>query len=184
MRRNVAAALVLAASIWLGLVPAPARAHDGTHAASTVPVGQAWGFTLPTLDGGRFVQASAHSGPVLVNFWGKDCGPCIAELPRLEAFAKANPSWTVLLVGTDAPADAREFVQRHGVGLTVLRPGANVAALMRSAGNRSGGLPFTVALRVNAGEARESRICDGQLGELTPPALARIAAACADHPVR
>ena len=181
MRRNVTTAFVLAALVWLGLGATAARAHDGAHAASTVPVGQAWSFTLPTLDGGRFVQVSALRGPVLVNFWGKDCGPCIAELPRLEAFAKSNPSWTVLLVGTDATADAREFVQRHGVGLTVLRPGAKVTALMRNAGNRSGGLPFTVALRV---DTRESRICDGQLGELAPPDLARIAAACADHPVR
>lgn len=160
---------------WLVFGAASAFAHGDAHAPGTLPVGHAWNFTLPTLDGSRFVQAAALSGPVLVNFWGKDCGPCITELPRLEAFAKANPSWTVLLVSTDAPADAREFVQRHGVQLDVLRPGANVAALMRSAGNRRGGLPFTVALRA---DTREARICHGQLGELAHADLGRIAAAC------
>ena len=166
-------AALLAAGMAVGV--APVWAHEGAHSAAALPLGHAWDFTLPTLDGSRFVQASALGGPVLVNFWGKDCGPCIAELPRLQAFAKANPQWTVLLVSTDAPADAREFVQRHGVTLTVLRPGANVGALMRSAGNRSGGLPFTVALRA---ETREARLCGGQSGELAQPDLERIAAAC------
>lgn len=149
----------------------PARAHNGSHAPGAVLVGHGWDFTLPTLDGSRFVTASSLAGPVLVNFWGMDCAPCIAELPRLQAFAAAHPQWTVLLVSTDAPARAQEFVQRHGITLTVLRPGANVAALMRSAGNRSGGLPLTVALR-------QGRLCDGKLGELTDPDLAQIAARC------
>ena len=77
----------------------------------------------------------------------------------------------VRLVSTDAPADAREFAQRHGGKLTVLRPGANVGALMRSAGNRSGGLPFTVALQ-------DARICHRHLGELGEAELAAIASAC------
>ncbi len=170
--------VVLAACMALGV--GPASAHDGAHAPGAVPVGQAWDFTLPTLDGSRFVQASASKGPVLVNFWGKDCGPCITELPRLQAFANANPKWTVLLISTDAPADARAFVQRHGVQLPVLRPGGNVVALMRSAGNRSGGLPFTVALTPGT---QQARLCAGQLGELAAADLGRLAAAC-DTPGR
>jgi outer membrane receptor for ferrienterochelin and colicins len=95
----------------------------------------------------------------------------LAELPRLQAFAQANPHWTVLLVSTDSAAIAREFVQRYGVTLPVLRPGGHVAALMRSAGNRSGGLPFTVALR-------SARICDAQTGAVEPADLQRMAQAC------
>ena len=156
------------------------QAQDGPHAAKPVApatpaivatAGQAWDFTLPSLDGSRFVQASGITGPVLVNFWGRDCPPCVVELPRLQAFARANPHWTVLLVSTDSPAIAREFVQRHGVTLPVLRPGGNVAALMRSAGNRSGGLPFTVALR-------STRICETQTGAVEAVDLQRMAQAC------
>lgn len=176
----IPAGLCVALSICWGLTAAPARAHAGAHhsarsAASAAPVGQPWNFTLPTLDGTRFVEASAIKGPVLVNFWGKDCAPCITELPRLHDFAKANPQWTVLLVSTDSPADAQAFVQRHGVQLTVLRPGANVAGLMRSAGNRAGGLPFSVALRVNNGDAR---ICRRHLGELSEAVLSALSSAC------
>jgi len=157
------AATVLAASVM---------AHDGAHPKSKAGVAPAsWDFTLPTLDGTRFVQAARIAGPLLVNFWGRDCAPCVAELPRLQAFADANPHWTVLLVSTDAPGDAREFVQRYGVTLPVLRSGANVAGLMRSAGNRSGGLPFSVAL---AGAA----VCSTQAGELGTADLERWAREC------
>lgn len=169
MRRSWLLFLLLLAAM-LASAP-PARTHTGPHAPGAVPVGHGWDFTLPTLDGSGFVTASSPAGPVLVNFWGVDCAPCIAELPRLQAFAAAHPQWTVLLVSTDAPARAQAFVQRHGITLTVLRPGANVMALMRSAGNRSGGLPFTVGLR-------QGRLCDGQLGELAESDLARLAARC------
>ena len=124
-------------------------------------------------EGSRFVQASALKGPLLVNFWSRDCGPCITELPQPQAFSKPHPRWTVLRVSTDAPADTREFVQRHAVELSVLRPGANVAALMRGAGNRSAGLPFTAAVR-------GARLCAGQSGELSMPDLQRITSACTE----
>lgn len=167
-----------AGALLLAAVAMPLLAHDGAHvpgAPGAPTTGRAWNFTLPTLDGSRFVQASTINGPVLVNFWGKDCGPCITEMPRLAAFARANPQWTVLLVSTDAPADASSFLRRHGVQLPVLRPGANVAALMRTAGNRSGGLPFSVALR-------EGRVCATQAGELHESDLQRLQHAAANCP--
>ena len=119
----------------------------GAQPAGRPQAGLAWDFSLPALDGGRFVRLSDQQGPVLVNFWSRDCPPCVTELPRLQAFADAHPTWTVLLVSTDTPAAATEFVRAHAITLPVLRPGGNVAALMRSAGNRVGALPFTVATR-------------------------------------
>lgn len=167
-----------ACALALAVAAMPLLAHDGAHvsgAPGAPTAGRAWDFTLATLDGSRFVQASAINGPVLVNFWGKDCGPCITEMPRLAAFAKTHPQWTVLLVATDAPSDASSFVQRHGVQLPVLRSGANVAALMRTAGNRNGGLPFSVALR-------DGRVCVTQSGELHESDLQRLLHAVANCP--
>jgi thiol-disulfide isomerase/thioredoxin len=156
----------------LALCAGPSLSRDGGHGTQTSPTGQRWDFTLPALDGSHFVQAAALRGPVLVNFWGRDCGPCITELPRLEAFAHANPTWTVLLVSTDPPNVATEFVRRIGLKGIVLRSGANVAGLMRSAGNRQGALPFSVGLH-------EGKICRTLLGELHEADLARWSAACA-----
>lgn len=142
---------------------------QGAHAGG-VP---AWDFTLATLDGDRFVQASGLPGPVLVNFWGDECPPCVAELPRLQAFARRQPGWTLLLVATDAPQEARAYLKERGITLVGLKGGPDVAVLMRSAGNRSGGLPFTVVLR-------DGHICQSHEGELSEAALERVGVACGD----
>ncbi|HTZ20415.1 MAG TPA: TlpA disulfide reductase family protein [Opitutaceae bacterium] len=107
----------------------------------------AWDFTLPTLAGDRFVRASRLAGPVLVNFWGSQCPPCIEELPRLQAFAGDHRNWTVLLVCTDPPQEARVFLDRHHITLIALRAGTNVIGLLRAAGDARGALPFTVLLQ-------------------------------------
>lgn len=127
----------------------------------------AWDFTLPTLAGDRFVQLSKLSGPVLVNFWGRDCAPCVAELPLLQTFAQANHGWTILLVCTDPPPDARIYLLKHNITLPALKSGANVVALMSAAGNRRGGLPFTVVVR-------EGRVCQTHEGGLTAADLEAI----------
>ena len=143
---------------WLPALGAAALL--GASLAARAEQQLAWDFTLPTLAGDRFVQVSKLSGPVLVNFWGRDCAPCVAELPLLQTFAQANPGWTILLVCTDPPPDARVYLQKHNITLPALKSGANVVALMSAAGNRRGGLPFTVVVR-------EGRVCQTHEGGLT-----------------
>lgn len=139
-------ALLAAFVVWSG----SARAADRA----------AWDFTLPTLEGDRFVKLSILSGPVLVNFWGRDCPPCVAELPRLQAFAQANHGWTILLVCTDEPQEARVYLQKHALTLPALKSGANVVGLMHAAGNRRGSLPLTVVVR-------EGKLCQTHEGGLS-----------------
>jgi outer membrane receptor for ferrienterochelin and colicins len=155
-------------------VAALAGAFAVAIAASAGPAageGARWSFSLPALDGERFLGPADFRGPVLVNVWGIDCPPCVAELPRLQAFALAHPDWTVLLVATDAPADARRFLQQRGIALPAVRAGAAAAGLMRQAGNRSGALPFSAAVR-------DGRICRAGTGEWHGADLGRAVAAC------
>lgn len=166
--------LVLAVPIVL--FSSLAQSHDGQHGkvgvdSSVLQTPQRWDFTLATLDGKRFVQASKITGPLLVNFWGRDCPPCVAELPRLQAFARNNPNWTVLLVTTDAPADAAAFLEQRKINIPSLRRGSNVVGLMRAAGNRQGALPFTVTMH-------EGNVCRTELGEVSDAQLAAIVAHC------
>lgn len=132
--------------------------------ALTAGPAQAWNFTLADLAGERFITLSRIEGPVLVNFWGRDCPPCVAELPRLQAFAQANPQWTVLLISADAPQDAQRFLAQRGITLSALRGGPAVGSLMRKAGNRRGGLPFSASLQAGA-------LCRNHLGELNDASL-------------
>ncbi|MDR5172526.1 TlpA family protein disulfide reductase [Methylobacillus flagellatus] len=141
---------------------------SGSHAAAE----PAWDFKLPTLDGTRFVELRQVAKPVLVNFWGVDCPPCVAELPMLDQFAAQRPDWSVLLVNTDSAAMAQRFLDQHPVSSTVLRPGMNVTGLMRKAGNKIGVLPFTVALDKN------EHICFRKPGALTVKDLEKITADC------
>lgn len=155
-----------------------AVAHDGhashgiarvaTAAASKHPI---WRFTLATLQGDRFVRSTDFNGPILVNFWSRDCAPCIAELPRLQAFAKANAEWTVLLVATESAHDAQAFLNDRGITLTSLRAGADARALLRVAGNPSGALPYSHA-------QRENGACFAKLGELSELDFEQLSAGC------
>ena len=149
---------------WLALLAGVAAAAPAAERAG-------WDFDLATLEGDRFVQASQIAGPVLVNFWGRDCPPCVAELPRLQAFARDQRDWTLLLVATDPPQEARVFLQRRGITLPALKSGPNVVPLMRAAGNRTGGLPFTVALR-------DGHVCRIHEGELSDAALEDLRVSC------
>lgn len=170
--RTAAAALV---AVLCSATPARhAEAADHAHperGTDTRTLRAPWAFRLPSLDGSRFVQSSDLRGPLLVNFWSTDCPPCVAELPRLQAFAATHPDWTVVLVATDPVAPTREFVTRMNLRLQVLRPGANVVALMRSAGNRHGALPFSLALV-------DGLVCERQIGALSDEDLAAWSAAC------
>jgi outer membrane receptor for ferrienterochelin and colicins len=168
-----------------------AQAHEGPHsspagnpstgssttAQSPLAVAKGWDFTLPTLNGDRFVRLRDATGPVLVNFWGVDCPPCVAELPMLLAFARAQPGWTLLLVGTDPPAAARAFAARLPQPLPpnvlLLRGAAQARALLRGAGSRHGGLPHSVALLPGSAEA-----CAQHAGMLTDAWLLNTVAAC------
>ena len=42
--------------------------------------------TLPCLGGGPDVDLSALRGPLIINLWQANCGPCRKEMPALEAF--------------------------------------------------------------------------------------------------
>ncbi len=158
LRSTLAAALLAAAAL-------------SAQAAPLRPLPADWDFTLPSLDGERFVTASKEPGPLLINFWGVDCAPCLAELPLLQELAEGTSGWRVLLVATDPPADALRMLQRLHVTLPGARGGQGARALMRDAGNTHGALPFSVLMR-------DGRACAHHLGVVNEWTLPKLLAQC------
>ena len=63
--------------------------------------------------GTAFVRLDDHAGrPVLLNFWGSECPPCIAELPLLFAQAPRHPGLQFLGIAVDQRAAATRFLAR------------------------------------------------------------------------
>ena len=108
MKRILTIALVFMLSLVLILV----------SCSSPVPqVGkQAPDFQLPSL-GGQSVSISDFQGkPILLNFWATWCGPCLQEMPLLQAIfeEQLDNSLVMLAINIGEPAPAVNNFMRNG----------------------------------------------------------------------
>lgn len=131
------------------------RAGDGSPGAAEA----LWklSFTMPA--GGELAMASLRGRPVLVNFWATWCPPCVEEMPLLDAFAQQQGAkgWQVVGLAIDQPTSVRQFLARTPVRYPIGLAGLEGTELVRSLGNTSGGLPFTVVLGPD-GTVRQRRM--------------------------
>ena len=93
----------------------------------SAPRGPAVGTALPpldagmrTLDGQAFADALLRGHRTLLSLFFAECVPCIAEVPALNAFAKAHPGVPVYSMTFDDAATGREFVRKRGLEVPVV----------------------------------------------------------------
>lgn len=96
---------------------------DRSHAGSPAP-------NFPFIDAhGKVMTLHSFKGPVLLNLWATWCGPCVKELPTLDALAKREAGrLTVVTLSQDMDASkaAPFLAERHLVNI-----GAYTDASMR-----------------------------------------------------
>lgn len=104
-------------------------------------------ITLPALDGRPAdLRALLAGRPALINVWASWCGPCIKEMPLLDAFHREQAPNGVQVFGIalDDAAAVRGFLDRTPVSYPVLIEAAGPADAGVRLGNPRGVLPYSV----------------------------------------
>jgi thiol-disulfide isomerase/thioredoxin len=123
--------------------------------------------SFPDLQGRTQALAQWQGKVLVVNFWATWCPPCRKEIPAFIRLQDKYHSRGLQFVGVaiDDEDKVRAFVSDFGVNYPVLIGGLDAVEAGRAAGNRMGGLPFTVILD------RQGRHAGSQLGEVAESRL-------------
>ena len=117
-------------------------------------------MTLSTLDGTKVEIPQAWAGsPTLVNLWASWCGPCLKEMPELQAFANEQAANGMQVVGIalDDAASAKAMLGRLGITYPNLIDTPGPADAGVRLGNPAGVMPFSVLVSAD-GRLLKTRI--------------------------
>jgi len=157
MRRTgpVRAAPALALLLVLGLALVGCGRESSSSAAATPPalddsirIDAVWAARLPDLAGEEQALAQWRGEVVVLNFWAPWCPPCREEIPAFVRLQERYGERGLRFVGValDDPVKVAEFADQNEINYPTLLGGLAAVELGRSAGNRLGGLPYTLIL--------------------------------------
>ncbi len=160
-----AAAAGLAWQRWREDTSAAAAAAAATL---TPAAANLWQMSFERPEGGTLAMASLRGQPLLLNFWGTWCPPCVKEMPELDLFSKqfAPQGWRVVGLAVDNPKAVREFLARTPVSYAIGLAGFEGSELSRTLGNEQAGLPYTLAFGRD-GQVLQRKAGATSLAELT-----------------
>ncbi len=170
MLAGTAAAAAAAGLAWrLNAEGEPAAPTAGGNTEGKGQALDLWSLRFAQPGGGEVVMASLRGQPLLLNFWGSWCPPCIKEMPDLDRFARqhAASGWRVVGLAVDNLQAVRDFLARSPVSYTIGLAGFEGSELARLLGNTQGALPFTVVFN------RQGEVVQQKMGPADPEELAR-----------
>ena len=102
--------------------------------------------------------------PLLCNFWGTWCPPCLEEMPLLDSSLEKvrSKGGDIVGIAIDNAENVQRFVAKTTIRYPILIAGPHIFPLLRKLGNGAEALPFTIGL--NAAGAIAYR----KLGALKP----------------
>lgn len=80
-------------------------------------------FELPGLEGGTVRLSDFKGRPVLINFWGTYCPPCVAEMPLIQQYYEQYKDEGLIVLGVnenDPVVTARSFVRQLELTFPIL----------------------------------------------------------------
>jgi thiol-disulfide isomerase/thioredoxin len=127
---------------WVGGQLAPGRSRYVQDGDAFIDA------SLPSLDGGIRKLSDYAGQPVLLNFWATWCGPCVDEMPLLDAMQREVGEGALRIVGIaqDDPAAVADMLKRVPVSYPILldEPGPNDLSVRY--GNVRNVLPYSVLI--------------------------------------
>jgi peroxiredoxin len=72
-------------------------------------------FRLARMDGAMVDNKALEGRYTLVSFYFAECGPCIKEVPQLNALAERRKDVNLLAITFDPAKETKEFVAKHGL---------------------------------------------------------------------
>ncbi len=93
-------------------MPVSAWSADKEEAAAVAKVNLSQFSFGKTLAGAEVTAESLKGSPVIVEFWGVNCGPCLAAMPMFNSLAKRYESKGLKIVGAHSQSATDEEVQK------------------------------------------------------------------------
>lgn len=110
-----------------------------------------WKAEFKDLKGVPVRMADLRGPPMVINFWASWCGPCIEEMPDFQRASQTELGKRIRFVGIgiDYAKNMQPFADKLGISYLLLESGAQGLDIVKTAGNPSGALPFTLILDRN-----------------------------------